>query len=76
MPSNAVQLHRVIRTTPEKLYKAFLDPDALAKWLPPNGRLWFQAQHRGSSSHHSNIEHRQRFRQISEACTLPAHQVM
>jgi uncharacterized protein YndB with AHSA1/START domain len=37
MPSNAIQLHRVLRTTPEKLYKAFLDPDALAKWMPPNG---------------------------------------
>ena len=32
-----VRLHRVLRTTPEKLYKAFLDPDAMAKWLPPNG---------------------------------------
>ena len=37
MSSNTVQLHRVLRTTPEKLYKAFLDPDALPKWLPPNG---------------------------------------
>jgi uncharacterized protein YndB with AHSA1/START domain len=32
-----VRLHRVLRTTPEKLYKAFLDPEAMAKWLPPNG---------------------------------------
>lgn len=32
-----VKLHRVLRTTPERLYKAFVDPDALAKWLPPNG---------------------------------------
>ena len=32
-----VRLHRVLRTTPEKLYKAFLDPDAMSKWLPPNG---------------------------------------
>jgi uncharacterized protein YndB with AHSA1/START domain len=32
-----VQLHRVIRTTPERLYKAFTDPDAMAKWLPPHG---------------------------------------
>lgn len=32
-----VQLHRVIRATPETLYRAFLDADALAKWLPPNG---------------------------------------
>jgi len=37
MPSNTVQLHRVLRTTPEKLYKAFLEPDALVKWMPPNG---------------------------------------
>jgi uncharacterized protein YndB with AHSA1/START domain len=32
-----VQLHRVVRTPPERLYQAFLDPDALAKWLPPHG---------------------------------------
>ena len=37
MSSNSVKLHRVLRTTPEKLYKAFLDPDALSKWLAPNG---------------------------------------
>ncbi len=34
---STVQLHRVLRTTPDKLYRAFLDPLALAKWLPPNG---------------------------------------
>ena len=34
---STVQLHRVLRTTPDKLYRAFLDPHALAKWLPPNG---------------------------------------
>ncbi len=34
---STVQLHRVLRATPDKLYRAFLDPDALAKWLPPNG---------------------------------------
>jgi len=32
-----VRLHRVLKTTPEKLYRAFLDPDAMAKWLPPHG---------------------------------------
>ncbi len=32
-----VRLHRVLATTPEKLYRAFLEADALAKWLPPNG---------------------------------------
>jgi uncharacterized protein YndB with AHSA1/START domain len=34
---NAVRLHRVLRATPERVYRAFLDPDAMAKWLPPNG---------------------------------------
>jgi uncharacterized protein YndB with AHSA1/START domain len=37
MAANTVRLHRVIRATPEKIYKAFLDADAMAKWLPPNG---------------------------------------
>ena len=32
-----VRLHRVLSTTPEKIYRAFLEPDAMAKWLPPNG---------------------------------------
>jgi uncharacterized protein YndB with AHSA1/START domain len=32
-----VRLHRVLNTTPEKIYRAFLEPDAMAKWLPPNG---------------------------------------
>lgn len=36
MPST-INLHRVLRTSPDKLYKAFLDADALAKWLPPYG---------------------------------------
>ena len=34
---NTVQFHRVLRATPEKVYRAFLDADAMAKWLPPNG---------------------------------------
>src|SRR5579862_8971188 len=34
---NTIRLHRVLHTKPEKVYKAFLDPDALSKWLPPNG---------------------------------------
>ncbi len=34
---NTIRLHRVLRTTPEKLYRAFMEPDAMAKWLPPNG---------------------------------------
>ena len=37
MTTNTIRLHRVLRATPEKIYKAFLDPDAMAKWLPPNG---------------------------------------
>jgi uncharacterized protein YndB with AHSA1/START domain len=37
MPSRTIQLHRVLRTPPEKVYRAFLEPDALAKWLPPYG---------------------------------------
>ena len=32
-----VRFHRVLRATPEKVYRAFLDPEAMAKWLPPNG---------------------------------------
>lgn len=35
--NNTVRLHRVLQTTPTKLYKAFLDPAAMSKWLPPNG---------------------------------------
>src|SRR5262249_44520364 len=34
---NTIRLHRVLAAKPEKVYKAFLDPDAMAKWLPPNG---------------------------------------
>jgi len=34
---NAVQFHRVLRATPERVYRAFLDADAMAKWLPPHG---------------------------------------
>jgi uncharacterized protein YndB with AHSA1/START domain len=37
MPTNTVRLHRVLRATPERVYRAFLDADAMAKWLPPNG---------------------------------------
>jgi len=35
--TNTVKFHRVIKAPPERLYRAFLDPDAMAKWLPPNG---------------------------------------
>ena len=37
MPTGTVRLQRVIRTKPEQLYRAFLDADALSKWLPPYG---------------------------------------
>lgn len=36
MPST-IRLHRVLRASPERVYRAFLDPDAMVKWLPPNG---------------------------------------
>jgi uncharacterized protein YndB with AHSA1/START domain len=35
--TNTVRLHRVLRAAPERLYRAFIDPDAMAKWLPPHG---------------------------------------
>ncbi len=34
---NTVRFHRVLRATPEKVFKAFIDPNAMVKWLPPNG---------------------------------------
>jgi uncharacterized protein YndB with AHSA1/START domain len=34
---NTVRLHRILATKPEKIYRAFLEPDAMAQWLPPNG---------------------------------------
>jgi uncharacterized protein YndB with AHSA1/START domain len=37
MSTNTVHLYRVLTAKPEKIYRAFLDPDAMAKWLPPNG---------------------------------------
>ena len=37
MSGNTVKLHRVLKTTPDRVYKAFLDADAMSKWLPPNG---------------------------------------
>jgi uncharacterized protein YndB with AHSA1/START domain len=39
MSTNTIRLHRVLKTTPEKLYRAFLDADAMAKWIPPYGFL-------------------------------------
>jgi len=37
MSANTVRLHRVLRAAPEKVYRAFLEPDAMVKWLPPHG---------------------------------------
>jgi uncharacterized protein YndB with AHSA1/START domain len=37
MSTHTIRLHRVLRATPEKVYRAFVDADALVKWLPPNG---------------------------------------
>jgi uncharacterized protein YndB with AHSA1/START domain len=37
MATNTIRLHRVLRATPERVYRAFTDADAMAKWLPPNG---------------------------------------
>ncbi|MCE9544831.1 MAG: SRPBCC family protein [Planctomycetia bacterium] len=37
MPTNTVRLHRVLRAPPDRVYRAFLDADAMVKWLPPNG---------------------------------------
>ena len=37
MSSRTVQLHRVLRTAPQKVYRAFLEPDAMSKWIPPYG---------------------------------------
>jgi uncharacterized protein YndB with AHSA1/START domain len=37
MSTNTIRLHRVLRAAPERIYQAFLDADAMAKWLPPNG---------------------------------------
>jgi uncharacterized protein YndB with AHSA1/START domain len=37
MAGNTVKLHRVLRSKPERVFRAFIDADAMAKWLPPNG---------------------------------------
>ena len=37
MPTGTIRLHRVFRANPERIYRAFLDADAVAKWLPPYG---------------------------------------
>jgi uncharacterized protein YndB with AHSA1/START domain len=37
MPTHTIRLHRVLRAPPELIYRAFLEPEAMVKWLPPNG---------------------------------------
>ncbi len=37
MSTHTIRLHRVFRSSPEKVYRAFIDADAMSKWLPPNG---------------------------------------
>lgn len=37
MPTGTIRLHRVLKAPPERVYRAFLEPDALARWLPPDG---------------------------------------
>lgn len=37
MATNTIRLHRVLRAAPEKIYRAFITPEAVVKWLPPNG---------------------------------------
>ena len=37
MPTSTIRLHRVLRARPERVYRGFLDADAMVKWLPPNG---------------------------------------
>jgi uncharacterized protein YndB with AHSA1/START domain len=37
MPTSTIRLHRVLRAPPERVYRGFLDADAMVKWLPPNG---------------------------------------
>jgi uncharacterized protein YndB with AHSA1/START domain len=39
MPSHTIRLHRVLKSSPEKIYRAFLDADAMCRWLPPFGFL-------------------------------------
>ena len=37
MPTNTIRVHRVLKAPPERVYRAFLTPEAMCKWLPPNG---------------------------------------
>jgi uncharacterized protein YndB with AHSA1/START domain len=47
MPTGTVRIHRVLRAPPERVYRAFLDPAAMTKWLPPHGYT--------ATSHHADV---------------------
>src|SRR5256886_8658820 len=53
--TNTVRLHRVLRATPERVYRAFLDADAMAKWLPPNGFTGRSEEHTSELQSQSNL---------------------
>ena len=65
---NTVRLHRVLATTPEKVYRAFLEPDAMAKWLPPNGFAATVHHWRRKSAAHSEC----RFATSRPATAIPS----
>ena len=53
---NTIRLHRVLATNPDKVYRAFIEADALAKWLPPNGFA--------CTVHHSEAEGRRHVQNV------------
>jgi uncharacterized protein YndB with AHSA1/START domain len=63
MMSNTVQFHRLLRAAPEKVYRAFLDADALAKWLPPNGFT--------GKVHHVDARSRRHLREMETTISEP-----
>src|SRR5881394_3045174 len=77
---NTVRFHRVLRSPPERVYRAFLDADALAKWLPPNGFTGkvhhLEAKVGGTYRMSFEFHHRQEpivRRNLSGACAARAH---
>ena len=62
--TKTIRLHRVLRAAPEKVYRAFLDAEAMAKWLPPNGYtaevLPSQRRHPGRCRTHTALSPRSR----------------
>ena len=66
MPTSTIRLHRVLRATPERVYRGFLDADAMVKWLPPNG---FTAK-----VHHMDVKVGGTFRMsFTNFCTGQSH---